>query len=881
MPLEPGARLGPYEILDKLGEGGMGEVYRARDPRLNRDVAIKILPEAAALAPERRERFQREAQAVAALNHPNIVTIHSVETEGGTAFLTMELVDGRPLSDVLPKNGFPLRTVLAIGIDVADAVAAAQQKGITHRDLKPANIMVAGDPNGRVKVLDFGLAKLEDDRSRADAEMPTALLTGEGRILGTVAYMSPEQAEGKPIDPRSDLFSLGVILYEMATGRRPFTGDTSVSIVSSIVKDTPPSVTSLNPELPRELGRIIRRALAKDPEARYQTAKDLRNDLKDLRASLESGELALENRTAAVPPRRKNARVWQAVAIVAILAAIGASALLMHRSARAATATPAPIEMTRITNGVNAERPTLSPDGKFVAYVQVSTDGDYSVWVRQLATGSNVEIVTPEVDVGIFGLTITPDGAFVDMLRWKKKERSAIWRVPLLGGPARKIVDEATSAPGWSPDGRHLAFLTQRALQTERSLAVANADGGGVRIVSTRKLPLRYATVTLGSRPDIHPVWLPDGRSVVVSATDEREVFSPRLVKVDTVTGAETPLLDQAPPLLARAGFALALGCGGECILTNVPAEAGGPPQVARVRLSDGAITWLTASLDEYDGVAAAGDSVISTRGQLRARFWVGDAEGRDFQPVGAEADRISSLIAWTGPNRILYSAASAGGTGLWATDLASGASQFLVPGVRSVVAPSDGKTILYEADDGVWRADADATHRSRLTNVTRGLSAIAPDGKAVFFMSGQSGVQTAWKADLDGTAARQFVDTRVNGSGIAVSPDSRWVALTVSVDENRMETIITPIEGGPPARRLPPIQSFGTQWTPDGKAIASVDATGTNLVAYPIDGSPSRALTHFTDQRIFAFSWSPDGKRLVLWRGAPTSDIVLLKGVH
>ena len=300
MPLSPGTRLGSYEIVSLLGAGGMGEVYRARDPRLQREIALKVLPDVAAADADRRERFTREALAVAALNHAHIVTIHSVEHEGTTVFLTMELVEGRSLAETLPPAGLPLERVLTIGIAVADALSAAHQKGITHRDLKPANIMLGdGEHAGRIKVLDFGLAKIEAQVGIAGASMlPTAApvhtgpITAEGRILGTVAYMSPEQAEGRAVDGRSDLFSLGVVLYEMATGKRPFTGDTGLSILSSILKDTPRSVTDINPALPRDLGRIIRRALAKDPERRYQSAKDLRNDLEDLKASLDAGELA-------------------------------------------------------------------------------------------------------------------------------------------------------------------------------------------------------------------------------------------------------------------------------------------------------------------------------------------------------------------------------------------------------------------------------------------------------------------------------------------------------------------------------------------------------------------------------------------------------------
>ncbi|HVH57653.1 MAG TPA: serine/threonine-protein kinase, partial [Vicinamibacterales bacterium] len=312
MPLSPGTRLGSYEIVSLLGAGGMGEVYRARDLRLQREVALKVLPDVAAADPDRRERFKREALAIAALNHPHIVTIHSVEDADATLFLTMELVSGRSLADLMPSGGLPLARLLTIGIAVADAMAAAHQKGITHRDLKPANIMLGeGEQSGRIKVLDFGLAKAiepgaglvrrspgeggESGVGNTLANSPTftsPAVTQHGVILGTAAYMSPEQAEGRGVDARSDLFSLGVVLYEMATGRRPFTGETSLSILSSILKDTPRPVTEINPAVPSDLGRIIRRALSKDPERRYQDARDLRNDLEDLKASLDSGELS-------------------------------------------------------------------------------------------------------------------------------------------------------------------------------------------------------------------------------------------------------------------------------------------------------------------------------------------------------------------------------------------------------------------------------------------------------------------------------------------------------------------------------------------------------------------------------------------------------------
>src|SRR5215467_3177673 len=284
-----GTNLGHYKIDRSIGRGGMGEVYSAVDLKLNRRVALKVLPMSSAGQAEARERFEREAKAVAALNHPNIVTIHSVEEEGGVVFLTMELIDGKTLSDLIPKGGMRLERILKLAIPLADAVSSAHQQGITHRDLKPANIMVTED--GRVKVLDFGLAKLreEQEASAETAADPTRGLTGKGSIIGTTMYMSPEQAEGRLVDARSDIFSLGIILYEMATGRLPFHGETNVAVLSSILKDNPPLITELNSEQPRDLARIVKRCLAKDPEQRYQNGKDLRIELEELKEAAESG----------------------------------------------------------------------------------------------------------------------------------------------------------------------------------------------------------------------------------------------------------------------------------------------------------------------------------------------------------------------------------------------------------------------------------------------------------------------------------------------------------------------------------------------------------------------------------------------------------------
>ena len=319
MSLTPGTKLGSYEILSALGAGGMGEVYRARDPKLGREIAIKVLPEEMAGNAQRRERFEREAKAVAALTHPNIVTIHSIEESEGVHFITMELVRGKTLTDLIESKGLGLKRFFEIAVPVADAVSSAHGHGITHRDLKPDNIMVSDE--GQLKILDFGLAKLRLEAGDAsDSALHTAAMTEAGRIVGTAAYMSPEQAEGKKLDHRTDIFSLGIILYEMLAGERPFKGDGPGSFLSAILRDTSTSVRTLNPACPPELTRIVKRALVKDPDRRYQSAKDLRNELDELKQELDSGVLLEAGQASA--PSRKSWTVWAAVGAVAIAAAL-------------------------------------------------------------------------------------------------------------------------------------------------------------------------------------------------------------------------------------------------------------------------------------------------------------------------------------------------------------------------------------------------------------------------------------------------------------------------------------------------------------------------------------------------------------------------------
>jgi len=905
--LAAGTRLGAYDVLALIGAGGMGEVYRARDPRLNRLIAIKVLPGSAATDAERRERFEREGQAIAALNHPNIVTIYSVEEADGLFFLTMELVDGRSLAEALPKSGLPLDRLLKIAIPVAEAITAAHQKGITHRDLKPANIMLGeGEHEGRVKVLDFGLAKLAGGPFAAAGAtaLPTAPVTGEGRILGTVAYMSPEQAEGKPIDGRSDLFSLGVILYEMATGQRPFTGDTSISIISAIIKDTPKSVTELNPTLPRDLGRIVRRALAKDLDRRYQTAKDLRNDLEELKTSLDSGELLAQTTGSGTLPRSRDGLVTRhrrGVAVAAgivVLTLVGGLYAVRQRQAQSAAlpvgsaaASIQDLQITELTTNGNALKAAISPDGKYVAYLQ--QDGnDFSLWVRQTNTASDVQIVRPDWgSVGRGAVTVTPDGSFVDFVGTPKgqvspKGREGLWRVPLLGGIPKKLIDDVGSPVGWSPDGRHLAFVRGSATTGSSALIIADADGSHERLLAVRRLPAQFVWLGTSGNQGIRPAWSPDGRVIALIGFG---ITAPQVVFVDVVTGLERGVSVGDSRASTFQGLAWV---DSTALLLNKPDGTGVPVQLWWMSYPDGRLSRLTKDLNSYVGVSltANRDGLVTARSEMRVSIWVGDAAARSGVEVIRPSERPSGALAWAA-DRLLFTSGVSGRTAVRAIVPGQGTTEEIVASGTLPGATSDGRTILFrsaEADGpaglGLWRVRADGREPVHLVSgLSGGLPSQAPqvalDDRYVVFTSSQGGLDSPWIVSIDGGPPTQLAN--VLASSLDVSPDGKSLLLGSRDEQGRSVVIICDLPTCTSRRSLS-VSGSSRKWMPDGRAIAYVDPVSqSNLWVQPLDGKPAHQLTSFTDgSTIQDYAWSHDGKRLAIARATVTNDIILFKGL-
>ena len=477
---DAGAVLGHFTLLEKIGEGGMGRVYKARDTRLDRLVAIKLLAEAKVDDAERRARFEQEARAASALNHPNIITIHEIGEQNGQSFIVMELVDGKPLNELIPRNGMRLTEALRIAVQAADALTAAHAAGIVHRDLKPSNIMV--DHQNRVKVLDFGLAKLSAAPAAADAATRTMTLaqpqTEEGVLLGSIPYMSPEQAEGRALDARSDIFSFGAVLYEMLTGRRAFRGESRASTLAAVVDKDPQPISEVTGTTPPELDRLIGRCLRKDVNRRSQNMADIRLALEELRDDSESGKLSRPG-TAETPSKSPRARVWLAVAAGTLLLTAGVVAVLLNRhGAERAPQT----DLVRVSpdDGHSYFFPTISSDGKFVAYVS-DRSGMRQLWLQQIAGGEPIQLTN--APAGVLGGQFFPDGTRLIYGTFSSGAASGnIEVIPTLGGQPRVLSPLKNAyGGGLSPDGRELAYLESDLPNERPRLKLISTEGGQSR----------------------------------------------------------------------------------------------------------------------------------------------------------------------------------------------------------------------------------------------------------------------------------------------------------------------------------------------------------------------------------------------------------------
>jgi serine/threonine protein kinase/Tol biopolymer transport system component len=888
-----------YRIIQPLGSGGMGDVYIAEDTKLGRRVALKVLPRGRDEDPERRQRFQREARAVAALNHPNIVTIHAVEHVEGVTFLTMELVDGKPLSDLLPSSGLPVDRLLKIAIPLASAVTAAHERGIIHRDLKPANVMVGAD--GRVKVLDFGLAKLEEVAEPPDSAV-TSLnpesLTGDGRIVGTAAYMSPEQAEGKPVDHRTDIFSLGVVLYEMATGHKPFKGATTVSTLSSILRDTPAPISEVNAAMPRDLSRMVKRMLSKDPEHRYQTAKDVRNDLELLQEEISSGSATpvaaptSGSFERAAPKRRTGLYTGIAVAVAVL---VGAVAWFVFRSSSVPSMPAAPpfekIRLTRLTNSGNVGLTAVSADARYVVHAAFEA-GKQSLWLRQIATNSNVQIVAPEA-VRYDGLSFSPDGNFVYYVAYPAAQSfSTVYQVPVLGGPPRRIIDDVDTPLEFSPDGKQFAFVRGYQRLGENVLFVAAADGTGERRVVVRRYPLAFVLNNVA--------WSPDGKTLLAVARVNIE-GQVKVVAIDAATGAESIASEGAWANIETVAW---LPGGHGFVAAAAPDEPDATMQIWHFTFPGGASRRITNDLNSYAQVTVSGDgaTMAAVQNEGVAHLWTGPladlASAREITKGANRADG-SPGVSWTPDGRIVYASNAGGNFDIWISDATGANARPLTNDSSFDGAPRvtpDGKSILFNSSrpgGSTWLMDLDGgNQRPLIADRGAGRAVISPDSKWVYYTSFAKQARQVWRLPFGGgtperlTAHWDALGIRDDGifyhptlAVTGISPDGSSLLGTYADPERRGFRLgIFPIAGGTPTRL--DILADEAVWTADGKSLIYRDwrSGPPNLFRQPATGGTPVPLTSFTDDVVAAFALSRDGKQVVMSRGKGTSDVVLIR---